>query len=174
MERLMRVGFGYDVHRLVDGRRLMLGGIEIPSAMGLDGHSDADVLLHAITDAVLGAAALGDIGSHFPDTDARYKDADSAELLGAVIGLVAERGYELENIDATVALQKPKLRPHIDAIRARISDICRLPVGRVSVKATTTEGLGFVGVGDGAAAYAVCLLRAASTSASGRDGDPKL
>ena len=154
----MRIGYGYDVHRLVDGRPLILGGVHIPHETGLDGHSDADVLLHAITDALLGAAALGDIGSHFPDTEARWKDADSRMLLREVGRLIEEAGYQIANIDATVALQRPKLRPHIDAMRRNIADTLSLDAGQVSVKATTTERLGFVGTEAGAAASAVCLL----------------
>ena len=154
----MRIGFGYDVHRLVEGRPLILGGIEVPHETGLEGHSDADVLLHAITDALLGAAALGDIGAHFPDTDARWLDADSRSLLRAAADLVRKSGYHIVNIDATVALQRPKLRPYIDAMRSSIAGTLGLDVGDVSVKATTTEQLGFVGQEAGAAASAVCLI----------------
>ena len=154
----MRIGFGYDVHRLVEGRPLILGGVEVPHETGLAGHSDADVLLHAITDALLGAAALGDIGSHFPDTEARWKDADSRMLLREVGQLIEEAGYRIANIDATVALQRPKLRPYIDAMRRAIAETLSLELGQVSVKATTTERLGFVGEEAGAAASAVCLL----------------
>ena len=159
----MRIGYGYDVHKLVPGRPLILGGIEIPYELGLDGHSDADVLLHAISDAMLGAAALGDIGLHFPDTEAAWKGADSKKLLAEVNRLVREAGFQLANIDATVALQAPKLRPHIDSMRACIAELLALPVGAVSVKATTTEKLGFVGEGAGAAAHAVCLLTSLSS-----------
>jgi len=154
----IRIGFGYDVHRLVAGRKLILGGIEIPFELGLAGHSDADVLLHAITDALLGAAALGDIGSHFPDTDPAFKDADSAKLLEATVELIRENGFSVHNIDATVAAQAPKLRDHIDQMRERIAQLCAVPTGSVSVKATTTERLGFVGLGEGMEAYAVCTL----------------
>ena len=157
----MRVGFGYDVHRLVEGRPLILGGVTIDHPEGLDGHSDADVLLHAITDALLGAAAMGDIGSHFPDTDPAFKDADSMELLREIIRRVAEAGFRLVNVDATVAAQAPKLRPFIDTMRANIASAVGLEVGAVSVKATTTERLGFVGTKEGMAAYAVCLIEAA-------------
>jgi 2-C-methyl-D-erythritol 2,4-cyclodiphosphate synthase len=157
----MRVGFGYDVHRLVEGRPLILGGVTIDHTEGLDGHSDADVLLHAITDALLGAAAMGDIGSHFPDTDPAFKDADSMELLREIIRRVAEAGFRLVNVDATVAAQAPKLRPFIDTMRANIASAVGLEVGAVSVKATTTERLGFVGTKEGMAAYAVCLIEAA-------------
>lgn len=154
----MRIGHGYDVHRLTEGRRLILGGIEVPSAVGLDGHSDADVLTHAVIDAILGAAALGDIGALFPDTDAAYKDADSIALLGSVMERVAEAGWAVGNVDATVVLQRPKLRPHVDAMRRRLAEAMAVEAGQVSVKATTGEGMGFVGTGEGAAAHAVCLL----------------
>ena len=154
----MRIGFGYDVHRLVEGRPLMLGGVQVPHETGLDGHSDADVLLHAITDALLGAAALGDIGAHFPDTDERWRGADSRVLLREVGRMIGDAGYRIANIDATVALQRPRLRPHIDAMRRAIAETLALDLGQVSVKATTTERLGFVGQEAGAAASAVCLL----------------
>jgi len=157
----MRVGFGYDVHRLVEGRPLILGGVTIDHTEGLDGHSDADVLLHAITDAILGAAAMGDIGSHFPDTDPAYKDADSMALLREVVRRVAEAGFSLVNVDATVAAQAPKLRPLIDSMRAHIASAVGLDVSAVSVKATTTERLGFVGTKEGMAAYAICLIESA-------------
>lgn len=154
----MRIGQGYDVHRLVVERPLILGGIEIPYEKGLLGHSDADVLLHAISDALLGAAALGDIGAHFPDSDPAYQGADSAELLRAVGNLVRGAGYEIGNIDSTVVCQAPKLAPHIGAMRARIAEVLALPVGAVSVKASTEEHMGFTGRGEGIAAHAVCLL----------------
>ena len=154
----MRIGQGYDVHRLVVERPLVLGGIEIPYEKGLLGHSDADVLLHAISDALLGAAALGDIGAHFPDSDPTYQGADSAELLRAVGNLVRGAGYEIGNIDSTVVCQAPKLAPHIGAMRARIAEVLALPVGAVSVKASTEEHMGFTGRGEGIAAHAVCLL----------------
>ena len=154
----MRIGQGYDVHRLVAERPLMLGGIEIPYEKGLLGHSDADVLLHAISDALLGAAALGDIGAHFPDSDPAYRGADSAELLRAVGDLIRAAGYEIGNIDSTVVCQAPKLAPHIGAMRARIAEVLALPVGAVSVKASTEEHMGFTGRGEGIAAHAVCLL----------------
>lgn len=153
-----RIGFGYDVHELVEGRKLMLGGIEIPYPFGLKGHSDADVLLHAISDALLGAAALGDIGKHFPDTDATYKNADSKELLKIVVQLLDEEGYQVNNIDATVAAQEPKLRPFIDEMRSQIAVLCSVDPSDVSVKATTTEKLGFVGRKEGMEAYAVCTI----------------
>jgi len=155
----MRIGFGYDVHRLVAGRPLILGGIEIDHDRGLDGHSDADVLLHAISDALLGAAALGDIGSHFPDTDEAYKGADSKILLARVNALLKDEGYSVVNIDATVAAQEPKLRPHIDRMRASIAACLEVDDSIISVKATTTERLGFVGTGEGIAAHAVCLIQ---------------
>ena len=154
----MRIGHGYDVHRLVEGRRLILGGVEVPSEVGLQGHSDADVLTHAVIDALLGAAALGDIGALFPDTDAEWKDADSVGLLKAVIAQVGAAGHAVGNVDATVVLQRPKLRPHIDAMRQRLAEAMGVDVGQVSVKATTGEGMGFVGTGEGAAAHAVALL----------------
>lgn len=154
----MRIGHGYDVHRLAAGRPLVLGGVTVPSDTGLDGHSDADVLAHAIIDALLGAAALGDIGFHFPDTDAAWKGADSIELLRTVVARVQAEGWAVGNVDATVVLQRPKLRPHIDAMRTRLADAMGVGPERVSVKATTGEGMGFVGTGEGAAAHAVCLL----------------
>jgi 2-C-methyl-D-erythritol 2,4-cyclodiphosphate synthase len=154
----IRVGFGYDVHRLVTGRKLILGGIDVPFEKGLEGHSDADVLLHAITDALLGAAALGDIGSHFPDTDPAFKGADSAKLLEETVLLIRRNGFLVNNIDATVAAQAPKLRGFIDLMRQRIAEICSVEIGSISVKATTTERLGFVGQGEGMEAYAVCTL----------------
>ncbi len=154
----MRIGQGYDVHRLVAERPLILGGIEIPYEKGLLGHSDADVLLHAISDALLGAAALGDIGAHFPDSDPAYRGADSAELLRAVGDLIRAAGYEIGNIDSTVVCQAPKLAPHIASMRARIAEVLALPVGVVSVKASTEEHMGFTGRGEGIAAHAVCLL----------------
>jgi ygbB family len=154
----MRIGQGYDVHRLVAERPLILGGIEIPYEKGLLGHSDADVLLHAISDALLGAAALGDIGAHFPDSDPAYRGADSAELLRAVGNLIRAAGYEIGNIDSTVVCQAPKLAPHIASMRARIAEVLLLPVGAVSVKASTEEHMGFTGRGEGIAAHAVCLL----------------
>ncbi len=158
----MRIGHGYDVHRLTAGRPLILGGVTIPSEVGLDGHSDADVLTHAIIDALLGAAALGDIGAHFPDTDDRWKGADSMDLLRVAHRLLTEAGFNVGNIDATVVLQRPKLREHIDAMRTEIARALRCNVARVSVKATTGEGMGFVGTGEGAAAHAVCLLQTAA------------
>ncbi len=158
---MMRIGHGYDVHKLVEGRKLILGGVEIPNGnIGLLGHSDADVLLHAISDALLGAAALGDIGKHFPDTDKRYKDADSLMLLQEVICLLRKNGFTVGNIDATVLAQAPKLAPYIEDMRKNIAQVCKLPLEAVSVKATTEEGLGFTGTKQGIAAHAVCLLQA--------------
>ena len=154
----MRIGHGYDVHRLAEGRRLILGGVEIPYEKGLDGHSDADVLTHAVMDALLGAAALGDIGKLFPDTDDRYLGADSIELLRAVNVALAEHGWRLGNLDATVIAQRPKLAPYIDQMRARIAAALGADVSAVSVKATTEERLGFTGDGSGIAAHAVCLI----------------
>lgn len=155
----MRIGFGYDVHRFAEGRPLVLGGVTIPFEKGLDGHSDADVLLHAIADALLGAAALGDIGAHFPDTDPRWKGADSAVLLSEVCRRVRDAGWEVSNVDATVVMEAPRLRPHVDAMRERTASAMDVGVGMVSIKATTSERLGFVGAGEGVAAHAVCLLR---------------
>lgn len=154
----MRIGHGYDVHRLIEGRKLILGGVEIPHRLGLLGHSDADVLLHAVSDALLGACALGDIGKHFPDTDEKYKGADSLVLLEKVAELLAENGYRIVNIDSTVLAQAPKLAPHIEKMRENIAKACRIDVGQVSVKATTEERLGFTGEEQGIAAHAVCLV----------------
>ena len=154
----MRIGHGYDVHRLVEGRKLMLGGVEIPCEKGLLGHSDADVLLHAVCDALLGAATLGDIGGMFPDNDPQYSGADSWLLLKKVAQAVEEKGYRVENIDATVIAQAPRLKPYISSMRNRIASACGLELDDVSVKATTEERLGFTGSGEGIAAHAVCLL----------------
>jgi 2-C-methyl-D-erythritol 2,4-cyclodiphosphate synthase len=154
-------GIGYDSHRLVSGRKLILGGLEIPSDLGLDGHSDADVLTHAIIDALLGAAGLGDIGEHFPDSDELYRDADSLELLSAVVTRVIAQGLELVNIDATVVMERPKLGPHKEAIRESLAVPLGLAIQRVNVKASTGEGIGFVGRGEGVAALAVVSLRIA-------------
>lgn len=154
----MRIGHGYDVHRLVEGRRLIVGGVEIPHSMGLLGHSDADVLLHAIADAILGAAALGDIGGMFPDTDEKWKDADSLELLKAVVDRVNKEGYTIGNIDSTVIAQQPKMKPYISQMRNNIANACGVDVSQISVKATTEEGLGFSGRQEGISAHAVCLL----------------
>lgn len=157
----MRIGHGYDVHRLVEGRKCIIGGVDIPYEKGLLGHSDADVLLHAIMDAVLGAMAAGDIGKLFPDSDAAYKGADSLVLTRRVAEVMAERDYRLGNIDATVIAQAPKLAPHIPAMRERIAEAFGVEVDRISVKATTEERLGFTGSGEGIAAHAVCLLEEA-------------
>jgi len=154
----LRIGFGYDVHRLVEKRKLILGGVDIPSTKGLEGHSDADVLLHAVADALLGAAALGDIGRHFPNTDQRYKGISSLLLLRHVGELLAHHRYRIVNIDATVVLDAPTIAPHIDGMRRNIADVLALPVQRISIKATTSEGLGFIGAGEGAVAHAVVLL----------------
>ena len=154
----MRIGHGYDVHRLVEGRKLILGGVEIPFAKGLDGHSDADVLVHAVMDALLGAAALGDIGKLFPDNDDAYLGADSVELLKKVRDVLQEHGWKPGNLDATVIAQRPKLAPYIDTMRKRIADALETDAENVSVKATTEERLGFTGSGEGIAAHAVCLI----------------
>jgi 2-C-methyl-D-erythritol 2,4-cyclodiphosphate synthase len=154
----MRIGHGYDVHRLVEGRKLILGGVDIPYAKGLLGHSDADVLLHAISDAILGAIGEGDIGRHFPDTDPRYKGADSLMLLSHVMLLANGKGYKLGNLDATVVAQRPKLAPHIQLMRENIAGVLGAETDRVNIKATTTEELGFAGRGEGMAAYAVALM----------------
>lgn len=155
---MFRIGHGYDVHRFKEGRRLILGGVEIPFELGLDGHSDADVLLHAIADALLGAAALGDIGKHFPDTDMSFKDADSMKLLEAVVNLLSDRGYKVGNVDATVIAQKPKLKDYIPLMRERISKTLSVDVDCVNVKATTEEKLGFTGNMEGMSAHAVCII----------------
>jgi 2-C-methyl-D-erythritol 2,4-cyclodiphosphate synthase len=154
----MRIGHGYDVHRLCEGRKLYLGGVLIENDLGLLGHSDADVLLHAICDALLGAAALGDIGKHFPDTDNAYKDISSIKLLKAVGELILKNGYTIENIDSTVLAQAPKLKPYIDEMRKNIADALNINISQVSVKATTEEGLGFTGEKQGIASHAVCLI----------------
>ncbi len=154
----MRIGHGYDVHCLVEGRKLILGGVDVPHERGLLGHSDADVLLHAIADAILGALALGDIGKHFPDTDPQYKGADSRKLLRHVIALAGQKGYTLGNVDATIVAQRPKLSPFIPEMRANISEDLAAEIDRINVKATTTEQLGFAGRGEGIAAYAVVLM----------------
>ena len=155
----MRIGNGYDVHRLVTGRKLILGGVDIPYAKGLLGHSDADVLLHALADAILGAIGEGDIGKHFPDTDPAYKGADSLKLLRHVMDLAEARGYQIANVDTTIVAQRPKLAPYIQEMRANIAQALSTEVDRVNVKATTTEELGFAGRGEGIASYAVALLQ---------------
>lgn len=154
----MRIGHGYDVHRLVEGRKCIIGGVDIPNDLGLLGHSDADVLLHAISDAILGACAMGDIGHLFPDTDDKWKGADSLKLLEEVVRQVNERGYIIVNIDSTVLAQAPKMAPHINDMRKNIANACGLDIDCVSVKATTEEGLGFTGAKQGIAAHAVCLI----------------
>ncbi len=154
----MRIGHGYDVHRLVPGRKLILGGVEIPCEKGLLGHSDADVLAHAVMDALLGAAALGDIGKLFPDNDPVYEGADSLVLLQRVTEVLMENGYAVGNVDATVLAQRPKLAPHIPAVRERLAQAMGISTDQVSVKATTEEGLGFTGAGEGIAAHAVALI----------------
>ena len=154
----MRVGMGYDVHRLTAGRKLILGGVEIPYGKGLLGHSDADVLLHAVMDALLGAAALGDIGQHFPDTDPEYEGVSSIRLLEHVGRLLDEKGYVIENIDATVVAQRPKMRPYIEQMRENIATALRIETDQVNVKATTEEGLGFTGTGEGISSQAVCAV----------------
>jgi 2-C-methyl-D-erythritol 2,4-cyclodiphosphate synthase len=154
----MRIGTGYDVHRLVEGRKLIMGGVDIPHEKGLLGHSDADVLLHAICDALLGAAGLGDIGKHFPDTAARYKGISSLLLLGEVRTLLGQKGYRVNNIDATIVAERPKMAGHIPAMVANIAAAVQVGPSAVNVKATTTEGLGFAGKGEGIAAYAACTI----------------
>jgi 2-C-methyl-D-erythritol 2,4-cyclodiphosphate synthase len=154
----MRIGHGYDVHKLVEERKLIMGGVEIPYHLGLLGHSDADVLLHAVMDALLGAAALGDIGKHFPDTDERYRGADSIKLLQHVGDLIKENGYRIGNIDGTIIAQRPKMAPHIEKMRENIAIALNIDVNCVNVKATTEEGLGFTGSGEGISSHAVCLI----------------
>jgi 2-C-methyl-D-erythritol 2,4-cyclodiphosphate synthase len=156
---MTRTGIGYDSHRFAPGRRLLLGGVEIAHTHGLDGHSDADVLTHAVIDALLGAAALGDIGQHFPDTDERYRDADSLELLRSAVKLIHAEGLEVVNVDATIVIERPAIAPHRDAIRARLADALGVDVDRTNVKATRGEGMGFVGREEGAAALAVATVR---------------
>lgn len=157
----MRIGMGYDVHKLTEGRDLILGGVKIPYEKGLLGHSDADVIVHAIMDALLGAAALGDIGKHFPDTDPAYKDADSIGLLQKVGDLLIENHYIIDNIDATIIAQAPKLRPYIDSMNENVAKALGIETGQVNIKATTEEGLGFTGAGEGISAQAICLLSSA-------------
>lgn len=154
----MRIGHGYDIHKLVTGRKLILGGVTIPHETGLLGHSDADVLAHAVSDALLGAAALGDIGGFFPDNDPKYQDADSIELLRQVCVELYDRGYAIENIDATVIAQAPKLKPYIEQMRKNLAQVCEINVNQISVKATTEEHLGFTGRKEGIAVHAVCLI----------------
>lgn len=156
---MLRIGHGYDVHKLVENRKLIIGGVEIPYEKGLLGHSDADVLLHAIGDSLMGAAALGDIGCIFPDNDPKFKDADSLVLLAEVASLLKCKGYSVVNIDAILIAQKPKMRPYIDEMRKNIASACGVDVSIVSVKATTEEGLGFTGSGEGISAHSVCLIQ---------------
>jgi len=158
---MMRIGQGFDVHAFAADRPLVLGGVQVPYRLGLAGHSDADVLIHAICDALLGALALGDIGSHFPDNDPRYRGVDSCLLLAHVVALVRERGFDIGNLDATVIAQQPKLAPHIPAMRARLAEVMAIDASCLSIKATTTERLGFTGRGEGIAAQAIVLLRKA-------------
>ena len=167
---MMRIGYGYDSHRFAAGRKLVLGGVEFVGETGLKGHSDADVLIHAIIDALLGAAALGDIGSHFPDTDEKWKGADSAKLLESVVAEIAAAGYAIGNVDATVVCERPKLRPHIDAIRERLARLLSISTSQLSVKGKTNEGMDDVGAGCGIAVHAVCLL----TCGRGSEGDSGL
>ena len=154
----MRIGHGYDVHKLTEGRKLILGGIEVPHTLGLLGHSDADVLTHAVMDALLGAAALGDIGQHFPDSDDRYLGADSTVLLGHVMELIREKGYRVGNVDATIIAQKPKLMPYLPLMRKKLADVMEIQEDQLNLKATTEEQLGFTGRQEGISAHCVCLL----------------
>jgi 2-C-methyl-D-erythritol 2,4-cyclodiphosphate synthase len=156
---VLRIGIGYDSHRVVEGRKLMLGGEHIPSTVGLKGHSDGDALCHALTDAILGAAGQGDIGRHFPDTDPQYRDANSLDLLRRAFGIVRSAGFVVENVDAVVIAEQPKLAPHIDRIRATLATALEMPVAAVSVKGKTNEGMGEVGRGEGMKVHAVALLR---------------
>ena len=162
----MRVGLGYDVHKLVEGRDLIIGGVKIPYEKGLLGHSDADVLVHAIMDALLGAAALGDIGKHFPDTDPAYKGCDSLKLLAHVGALLDERLYVIENIDATIIAQRPKMAPHIQTMRENIAAVLGIEVDQINIKATTEEGLGFTGSGEGISSQAICAIEKVMNYAS--------
>lgn len=169
----MRIGMGYDVHKLVEGRDLIVGGVNIPHTLGLLGHSDADVLLHAIMDAVLGAAGLGDIGKHFPDTDPAYKGISSIKLMEHVAALIEEKGYVVENIDATIIAQRPKMRPHIPQMEENIAKAMHISVDQINVKATTEEGLGFTGTEAGISSQAICLLTTiyeSSVTVAGSEG----
>jgi 2-C-methyl-D-erythritol 2,4-cyclodiphosphate synthase len=154
----MRIGHGYDVHKLVEGRKLIMGGVEIPFEKGLLGHSDADVLLHAIADAILGALAMGDIGKHFPDTDPTFKGADSIKLLEHVVSLATAKGFHIGNLDATIIAQRPKMAPHIQTMRANVAKACQVDIEQINIKATTEEGLGFTGRAEGISAHAVVLM----------------
>ncbi len=160
---MFRIGFGYDVHRLVEGRPLILGGVEIPYAFGLEGHSDADVLTHAVIDAIIGALGAGDIGRHFPDTDPAYKGVSSLSMLGTVMDMVKGDGYRLNNLDTTITAQAPKLAPHLSNMRGRLSEILEASIGQINIKATTSEGLGFCGKREGMEAFAVVSLVKAKT-----------
>ena len=170
----MRIGSGYDVHRLVEDRKLIIGGVEIPHYMGLLGHSDADVLLHAIMDALLGAAALGDIGKHFPDSDERYKGISSMLLLEKVGALLEENNYVIENIDSTIIAQKPKMAPHIQTMRENIAKALLIDVSQVNVKATTEEGLGFTGTGEGISSQAICAIEKITNLSTYKVGDSEM
>ena len=170
----MRVGLGYDVHKLVEGRDLIIGGVNIPYEKGLLGHSDADVLLHAISDALLGAAALGDIGKHFPDTDPKYKGADSLKLLEHVGKLLEDNLYIIENIDATIIAQRPKMAPHISKMRENIAEVLGLEVDQVNIKATTEEGLGFTGTGEGISSQAICAIEKITNLSTYKVGDSEM
>ncbi|WP_346871220.1 2-C-methyl-D-erythritol 2,4-cyclodiphosphate synthase [Clostridium sp. UBA5119] len=154
----MRIGLGYDVHKLVPNRDLIIGGVKIPHTLGLLGHSDADVLIHAIMDSLLGAAALGDIGKHFPDTDAKFKDISSIKLLNEVRELLSKNNYKIENIDATIIAQRPKMSPYITSMRENISEALRISIDQINVKATTEEGLGFTGIEEGISSQSICLI----------------
>lgn len=156
---MIRIGHGYDVHRLTEGRELILGGVKIPYEKGLLGHSDADVLVHAVMDSILGAAALGDIGKLFPDNDDTYKNADSIKLLECVVATVKEKGFTVGNVDSTIICQSPKLSPYIDQMREKLASACETDIGNISVKATTEERLGFTGNGDGISAHSVCVIQ---------------
>lgn len=171
MNGLMRVGMGYDVHKLTEGRKLILGGVDIPWEKGLLGHSDADVLIHAIMDALLGAAALGDIGKHFPDTDPAYKGISSVKLLVHVAGLLKENDYAIGNIDATIIAQKPKMAPHIPKMRENIAEALGIKISQLNIKATTEEGLGFTGNGDGISSQAICAIEKITNLASYKVAD---
>lgn len=155
---MFRIGNGYDVHRLTENRKLILGGVDIPYEKGLLGHSDADVLVHAVADAILGAAALGDIGLHYPDTDNNFKGMDSLIMLGEIVDMINEKGFSICNLDAIIIAQRPKMRPYIDQMRENIARVCNIDIGCVNVKATTEEGLGFTGSGEGIASNCICLL----------------
>ncbi len=154
----MRIGHGYDVHKLTENRRLIIGGVEIPYEKGLLGHSDADVLLHAISDSLLGAAAMGDIGGMFPDNDPAFKDADSLMLLEKVVEALSQKGFSVGNIDATIIAQNPKMKPHIENMRHNVARVCKVDINRINIKATTEEWLGFTGSGEGISAHSVCLI----------------